>query len=101
AFLTAFFERYVQFDFTAQLENQLDEISAGHIAWKQVLKDFWKDFYTNITEVKECEVTRILQTLESMLEHHLFPPVEGKDPHACPQCSNGRLNLRVGKFGFF
>lgn len=101
AFLTSFFERYVQFDFTAQLENQLDEVSDGKIAWKQVLKDFWVDFYKNINEVKEFDIPHILHTLESILEHHLFPKEDGKDPHVCPQCSKGRLSLKVGKFGFF
>lgn len=102
AFLSNFFERYVQFDFTAQLENQLDEISDGKIAWKEVLREFWTDFFANITEVKEFDIGQILHTLEATLEHHLFPKTgEGKDPHVCPQCSNGRLSLKVGKFGFF
>ena len=102
AFLKSFFERYVEYDFTAKLENQLDDISAGLLFWKKVLEDFWKDFYSNINSVKDCEFSAILEKLGQLLDHHLFPPREdGKDPHACPECSNGKLSLKLGKFGSF
>lgn len=102
AFLKSFFSRYVEYDFTAKLEGQLDDISAGEIFWKKVLEEFWKDFYTTIGEVKEFDMAVILEKLGQLLDHHLFPPREdSKDPHICPECSTGKLSLKTGKFGAF
>ena len=102
AFLKSFFERYVEYDFTAQLEDRLDEISAGNMFWKDVLRDFWKAFHANIEQAKEYDIPAVLEKVEQLLEHHLFPVTEdGKDPHVCPKCDNGRLSLKLGKFGSF
>ncbi len=102
SFLTSFFERYVEYGFTAKLEDQLDHISAGDIDWKQVLRDFWNDFYKNINEVKEYDIPTILAKLESLLEHHLFPHKEsGEVNRECPSCHKGTLSLKIGKFGAF
>lgn len=102
AFLSKFFERYVQYNFTADLENQLDEVSMGKLAWKDVLKDFWKSFKGNVDEAKELKITEVLDALQVMLENYLFPTREdGVDPHKCPKCADGTLSLKLGKFGAF
>jgi DNA topoisomerase-1 len=102
AFLESFFRRYVEYDFTANLEEQLDRISAGEIDWKQVMRDFWRDFTVALDDIKELRVTNVLDALNDLLAPHIFPPREdGGDPRACPSCSNGQLSLKLGKFGSF
>jgi len=102
SFLVNFFSKYVEYNFTAHLEDELDHISAGELDWKKVLSDFWKDFNGTIGEVKERDFSEILEILNKSLEHHIFPPTtDGKDPRACPSCSDGKLSLRLGKFGGF
>jgi len=100
AFLVSFFERYVEYGFTADLENRLDEISAGERDWKQVLRDFWQDFITKIDESKELSVSQVLEALDTLLASYAFGQAsEGKDKRACPACSKGRLGLKIGRFG--
>jgi len=100
AFLVSFFERYVEYDFTANLESQLDDISAGDIEWKKVLRDFWKDFITKIDESKELKITDVLAALDNLMGSYVFgASKEGKDPRACPSCADGRLGLKIGRFG--
>ena len=102
AFLESFFKRYVEFDFTANLEEQLDRISAGEIDYKQVLRDFWKDFTAALAEVKDLRITQVIDSLNDMLEPHIFPAkADGSDPRACPSCADGRLSLKLGRFGSF
>jgi len=102
AFLVSFFERYVEYDFTADLENQLDEISAGHINWKKVLKAFWNDFAIAVDGTKELRVREVLDSLNEILADHVFhPPEDGGDPRKCPSCDDGTLSIKVGKFGAF
>ena len=103
AFLENFFNRYVQYNFTADLENQLDEISGGRINWKTVLRDFWKDFLAAVDGTRELRVSEVLETLDRVLGVHFFPPSTepGHDPRLCPTCGAGRLGLRLGKFGAF
>jgi DNA topoisomerase-1 len=102
AFLESFFHRYVEYDFTAELENRLDEISAGDIDWKKVLRDFWQDFSGAVDETKELRIAEVLDALNETLGPHFFPDTgNGKDPRACPACEDGRLSLKVGKFGAF
>ncbi|MGI9525236.1 MAG: type I DNA topoisomerase [Hyphomicrobiaceae bacterium] len=103
AFLANFFERYVQYDFTAGLEEQLDLISDGKLDWQRVLRDFWKEFTTAIDETKELRVADVLEALNEILGPHIFPsPENGSDPRQCPACAAGRLSLKVsGKFGAF
>ncbi|MGE3714387.1 MAG: type I DNA topoisomerase, partial [Alphaproteobacteria bacterium] len=100
AFLVAFFERYVQYGFTADLENKLDDISAGELDWKQVLRDFWKDFIAKIEDSQELAITDVLKALEELLAGYAFgPKVPGKDRRTCPVCEQGTLNIRLGKYG--
>ncbi|MFG1432524.1 type I DNA topoisomerase [Xanthobacter sp. V2C-8] len=102
AFLESFFKRYVEYDFTADLEEKLDEISAAQIDWKEVLRDFWRDFHAAIGATKELRVSQVLDALDEMLTAHIFPPkADGSDPRLCPTCGNGRLSLKMGKFGAF
>ncbi|WP_142850800.1 type I DNA topoisomerase [Telmatospirillum sp. J64-1] len=102
AFLEAFFNRYVQYNFTAELEDKLDEISGGNIDWKKVLEDFWRDFSNSVEETKELRVSHVLDVLDQELGPHFFPEQEdGHDPRKCPTCGEGRLSLKLGKFGAF
>ncbi|MDJ0947808.1 MAG: type I DNA topoisomerase [Alphaproteobacteria bacterium] len=102
AFLASFFKRYVEYDFTADLEMQLDHISGGFIDWKTVLRDFWEDFYGQVDKTKDLKIRDVLDALDEDLGPHFFPPLEdGSDPRACPKCDDGRLGLKLGKFGAF
>src|SRR5579864_4091714 len=102
AFLENFFARYVEYDFTADLEEQLDRISNNEISWQQVLKDFWRDFIGAVDDIKDLRVAQVLDTLDEMLGPHIYPPrTDGGDIRQCPTCGTGRLNLKAGKFGAF
>ncbi len=101
-FLNRFFKRYVAYDFTADLEERLDEVSAGNLNWKQLLRDFWTDFSANVGETKDLKIRDVIDELDMVLSAHIFPPgEEGVDPRKCPSCENGRLNLKLGRFGAF
>ncbi|MBI5264616.1 MAG: type I DNA topoisomerase [Bradyrhizobium sp.] len=102
AFLENFFRRYVEYDFTADLEEQLDRISNNEISWQQVLKDFWGDFIGAVDDIKDLRVAQVLDALDEMLGPHIYPPrADGGDVRQCPGCGSGRLNLKAGKFGAF
>ncbi len=102
AFLENFFNRYVQYDFTASLEQQLDQVSAGEILWRDVLRQFWKDFSEHVEEIKDLRVSQVLDALNETLEDHVFPEKEdGSERRACPRCDTGEISLKVGKFGAF
>jgi DNA topoisomerase-1 len=102
AFLESFFKRYVEYDFTANLEEQLDRVSNGEVDWREVLRDFWRDFMTNVDDVKELRVTNVLDALNDILAPHIFPEKpDGSHPRACPSCADGQLSLKLGKFGSF
>ncbi|ESR23598.1 type I DNA topoisomerase [Lutibaculum baratangense] len=102
AFLESFFRRYVEYDFTADLEEKLDEISAGEIEWRDVLRDFWRDFIASTDEIKDLRVSEVLEALNEILGPSVFPAREdGGDPRACPSCADGRLSLKVGRYGAF
>jgi len=101
-FLESFFRRYVEYDFTADLEEQLDRVSNAEIDWRTVLRDFWRDFSAAIGETKELRVAEVLEALNGLLGPHIFPDRgEGKDPRGCPNCGEGQLSLKLGKFGAF
>ncbi|MES0403163.1 MAG: type I DNA topoisomerase [Hyphomicrobium sp.] len=103
AFLEGFFRRYVEYDFTADLEEKLDLISDGKLLWKDVLRDFWRDFTGAVDEIKDLRVGDVLEALNKMLGPHIFPPREdGSEPRTCPACGNGQLSLKIsGKYGAF
>ena len=102
AFLESFFARYVEYDFTADLEEQLDRISNNEISWQQVLTDFWQGFIGAVDEIKDLRVAQVLDVLDEMLGPHIYPPrTDGGDVRQCPTCGTGRLNLKAGKFGAF
>lgn len=102
AFLENFFARYVEYDFTADLEEKLDRISAGELQWKDVLRDFWTAFIAAVQDIGELRITEVLDALNDMLGPHIFPLTEaGGDPRACPSCGTGQLSLKIGKFGAF
>jgi len=102
AFLENFFERYVEYDFTADLEEKLDEISDGKLSWKDVLREFWKQFSHDVDETKELRVTDVLDALNEELAPLVFPAREdGSNPRICPRCGTGNLSLKLGKFGAF
>jgi DNA topoisomerase-1 len=102
AFLESFFAKYVEYDFTARLEEQLDLIADREIDWREVLRDFWRDFIAAIDETKDLKMSAVIDALDSLLAPHLFPPrADGGDPRQCPNCGNGRLSLKLSKFGAF
>jgi DNA topoisomerase-1 len=107
AFLERFFQRYVGYDFTAEMEDELDEVSGGRAQWKSVLADFWRDFKPKSDEVMERKPSEVTEVLDEFLSDYLFPQQEGGgDPRQCPRCvaegrDGGRLSLRGGKFGAF
>ncbi|HEU4550215.1 MAG TPA: type I DNA topoisomerase [Rhizomicrobium sp.] len=101
-FLNSFFKRYVAYDFTAGLEEKLDEVSAGDLDYKQLLRDFWSDFSAAVGETKDLKISQVIDELDHVLSPHIFPdPGDGSDPRKCPACEGGRLNLKLGKFGAF
>ncbi len=92
SFLESFFKRYVEYDFTADLEERLDKISAGELQWKDLLRDFWKQFSASIDEIKDLRVSEVLDMLNVELAPLAFPPREdGGEPRACPKCGEGQL----------
>ena len=102
AFLERFFERYVSYDYTAELEDELDDVSGGRLDWQKLLDAFWHDFKPKAGEVMDQKPSEITAALDEFLAPWLYPPrADGSDPRICPQCGNGRLNLRGGKFGAF
>jgi DNA topoisomerase-1 len=101
-FLESFFARYVEYDFTASLEEQLDRVSNNEIDWKKVLEDFWGDFIGAVNDIKEVRITQVLDALNDLLEPHIFPArADGGDVRQCPTCGTGKLSLKVGRFGAF
>ena len=101
-FLESFFKRYVEYDFTAALEEQLDRVSNNEINWKKVLEDFWGDFIGAVNDIKEVRITQVLDALNDLLEPHIFPArTDGGPVRQCPQCGTGQLSLKVGRFGAF
>lgn len=101
-FLENFFKKYVEYDFTAQMEEFLDDVSAGAMQWKKLLAGFWAKFIKNIDEVKPLQLTEVINKVDEALSAHLFPPREdGSDPRICPKCGKGILSIKFGKFGAF
>ena len=101
-FLVKFFNRYVDYAFTAELEEELDAISGGHVAYKEALRLFWKDFSKNVEEIKPLTITEVIDALNAELEEHFFPVTkDNPNPRKCPSCDDGEIGLKLGKFGAF
>ena len=102
AFLESFFARYVEYDFTAALEEQLDRVSNNEVAWRDLLRDFWRDFAAAVDDIKDLRIAQVIDALDELLGPHIYPPrTDGADPRTCPTCATGRLSLKLGKFGAF
>jgi DNA topoisomerase-1 len=102
AFLENFFARYVEYEFTAGLEEDLDRIANSEVDWRVVLRDFWRDFIGAVDDIKDLRISEVLDVLDAMLAPHLFPPnKDGTDPRVCQTCGTGRLGLKLGRFGAF
>ena len=102
AFLENFFTKYVQYNYTANLEEQLDKVSAGDLDWLKLLGDFWNEFSATIDGTKELRVTHVLDALNIALKPIVFPDKEdGSDPRKCPKCEKGQLSLKLGRYGAF
>jgi DNA topoisomerase-1 len=102
AFLESFFSKYVEYDFTAGLEEQLDLVSNSEMPWRDLLRDFWKDFIGAVDETKDLKISDVIDALNDLLAPHLFPPrADGSDPRLCPTCGTGQLSLKLSKFGAF
>jgi DNA topoisomerase-1 len=102
AFLEQFFNRYVEYDFTAALEEKLDKVSAGDLDYKELLREFWRDFHAAVTGIGDLRVSQVLDALNDTLGPHIFPDKgDGADPRVCKTCGTGQLSLKVGKFGAF
>jgi len=102
AFLAKFFTRYVDYDFTANLEEELDAIASGHVVWKEALRLFWKDFKVAVDDTKNLTITEVIDYLDAELGPHFMPVTpENPEPRKCKACGTGHLGLRLGKFGAF
>ncbi|WP_428374838.1 type I DNA topoisomerase [Lichenicoccus sp.] len=102
AFLTSFFERYVDTQFTAGLEEQLDDISDGRADWHDVMAKFWEAFSNSVAQTRDLKISDVIDALDADLGAHFFPePADGSDPRRCTACGNGRLGLKLGRYGSF
>jgi DNA topoisomerase I len=102
AFLVSFFEHYVDTGFTAGLEEKLDEISAGSLNWRQVMRDFWAEFSKAVEQTRDLKISDVINALDQDLGPHFFPAREdGSDPRVCAACGTGRLGLKLGRYGSF
>jgi DNA topoisomerase-1 len=100
AFLSNFFRRYVEYDFTAELEDELDDVSGGRRDWKDVLARFWRDFSAAVGETQDLRIGEVLEKIDDFLAPHLYPArADGSDPRVCPTCGKGRLNLKTARSG--
>jgi DNA topoisomerase-1 len=99
SFLRNFFTRYVEYGFTAGLEEELDDISNGKLAWRSVLDKFWEEFDRHISQAKELTITNVIQLVENDISDYVFKDVEGG--RVCPLCKAGKVNLKLGRFGAF
>ena len=102
AFLEGFFPRWVDYGFTAALEEELDQVSAGAEDWKSVMRRFWDAFSSAVEQTRDLKISDVIDALDRDLGPHFFPArADGADPRGCPACGAGRLGLRLGKFGAF
>ena len=102
AFLVSFFEHWVDTNFTAGMEEKLDDVSAGQLDWRAVMRAFWDEFSKAVEQTKDLKISDVIAALDEDLGPHFFPAREdGSDPRSCPACGNGRLGLKLGRYGSF
>ena len=101
SFLESFFNQYVEYDFTAALEGDLDKVSNGDLDYKDVLRKFWENFSYSVDSTMEIRNTQILDKMNEVLGPHIFKDTGDGDPRICPKCNEGELSLKTGKFGAF
>jgi DNA topoisomerase-1 len=102
AFLKSFFERYVDTGFTAGLEAKLDDVSDGRLDWRELMRVFWEEFSKTVEQTRELKITDVINALDDDLGPHFFPAkADGSDPRLCPACNQGRLGLKLGRYGSF
>ena len=101
SFLESFFNQYVEYDFTAALEGDLDKVSNGDLDYKDVLRKFWENFSSSVDSTMEIRNTQILDKMNEVLGPHIFKDTGDGDPRVCPKCNEGELSLKTGKFGAF
>ncbi|MDN5787323.1 type I DNA topoisomerase [Pseudorhodobacter sp.] len=100
AFLSNYFPKYVEYDFTADLEGELDDVSAGERDYKEVLARFWRDFSAAVAETADLRIGEVLTKIDEFLAPHLYPArADGSDPRICPLCGEGRLHLKTARSG--
>src|SRR2546430_17425008 len=101
-FVKSFCAPYSDTGLTGDLEEQLDRISNNEIAWRDLLRDFWREFTAAVGDIKDLRVAQVIDALNDMLGQHLFPPrADGAAPRKCPNCETGELSIKLGKFGGF
>ena len=99
-FLTEYFRKYVEYDYTAELEVELDNISSGKSEWVKILAKFWKEFYPTIEAAKDLRISEVLEKINEILTPHIFPNNDGKkDPRLCHSCNEGILSIRTSRSG--
>ena len=99
-FLTEYFRKYVEYDYTAELEVELDNISSGKSEWVKILAKFWKEFYPTIEAAKDLRISEVLDKINEILTPHIFPNNDGKkDPRLCHSCNEGKLSIRTSRSG--
>ncbi len=99
-FLTEYFRKYVEYDYTAELEVELDNISSGKSEWVKILSKFWKEFYPTIEAAKDLRISEVLDKINEILTPHIFPNSDGKkDPRLCHSCNEGILSIRTSRSG--
>ena len=99
-FLTEYFRKYVEYDYTAELEVELDNISSGKSEWVKILAKFWKEFYPTIEAAKDLRISEVLDKINEILTPHIFPNNKGKkDPRLCHSCNEGILSIRTSRSG--
>ncbi len=101
-FLERYFSRYVEYEFTANMEADLDKVSANNLNYLDLLRKFWEDFNAAVSDISELKIGDVREALDEALGPHIFPEKQpGVDPRACPTCGQGRLSLRLGRYGAF
>jgi len=99
-FLSEYFKKYVGYDYTAELEVELDNISSGKSEWIGILTKFWTEFFPTIEAANDLRISEVLERINDILTPHIFPNTEGKeDPRLCQNCNNGKLSIRTSRSG--